>query len=66
MGMPQWVVDNFPATQRIARRHDNRCRLRVAMVTGNAELVCNCEGSIHGEAPRERTLDDVRRQISKG
>lgn len=66
---PEWVTEaNFKQVQRIATRHEQRCPLRLAIVTGNPEHVCNCDGKLNrfGEPktkPRERTLEDVRLQV---
>ena len=70
----RWTPEQFAMVQKIARRHDVRCRLRVAMVTGDdadGTRVCSCDGKVnaYGEpktTPRERTLADVLRQGKGG
>ena len=71
--MKNWTPMEFAIIQKIARRHDTRCPLRVAMVTGedaDGTRVCNCNGKLNqwGEpktTPRERTLADVLSAIAK-
>ena len=66
-----WTQEQFAAVQRIARRHDIRCPLRIAMVTRDdkdGQHICACNGKLNqwGQpktTPRERTLADVLAQL---